>query len=46
VVRATKGGRAPTQIHPALMLNDEQGVPNQNVQEILAGKTSLPLADP
>ena len=46
LVRATKGGRAPTQIHPALMLNDEQGVPNQNVQEILAGKTSLPLADP
>ena len=23
LVRATKGGRAPTQIHPALMLNDE-----------------------
>ena len=46
LVRATKGGRAPTQIYPALMLNDEQGVPNQWVQEILAGKGSLPLANP
>ena len=46
LVRATKGARAPTQIHPALMLNDEQGVPNQNVQEILSGKGSLPLANP
>ncbi len=46
LVRATKGGRAPTQIHPALMLNDGQGVPNQRVQEILAGKGSLPLANP
>ena len=46
LVRATKGGRAPTQIHPALMLNDEPGVPNQRVQEILAGKGTLPLASP
>ena len=46
LVRATKGGRAPTQIHPALMLNDEQGMPNKRVQEILAGKGSLPLANP
>ena len=37
LVRAVKGGRAPTQIHPALMLNDESGVPNKWVQEILAG---------
>ena len=44
LVRAVKGGRAPTQIHPALMLNDESGVPNKWVQEILAGKGSLPLA--
>ena len=40
LIRATKGGRAPTQIHPALMLNDESGVPNKRVQEILAGKGS------
>ena len=45
LIRATKGGRAPTQIHPALMLNDESGVPNKEVQEILAGKGSLPLAN-
>ena len=46
LVRATKGGRAPTQIHPALMLNDEPGVPNKRVQEILSGKGALPLANP
>ncbi|WFU15526.1 methyltransferase [Bradyrhizobium sp. CB3481] len=46
LVRATKGGRAPTQIYPALMLNDEPGVPNRKVQEILAGRASLPLATP
>lgn len=44
LVRAIKGGRAPTQIHSALMLNDESGVPNKWVQEILAGKAHLPLA--
>ncbi len=46
LIRATKGGRAPTKIHPALLLNDEPGVPNKRVQEILAGNGSLPLADP
>ena len=46
LIRAAKGGRAPTQIHAALMLNDESGVPNKGVQEILAGKAHLPLANP
>jgi tRNA1(Val) A37 N6-methylase TrmN6 len=46
LIRATKGGRAPTQIHAALMLNDESGAPNEAVQEILAGKAHLPLANP
>lgn len=46
LVRAVKGGRAPTQIHPALMLNNESGLPNERVQEILAGKGTLPLASP
>ena len=46
LVRAVKGGRAPTQILPGLMLNDESGVPNKQVQEILAGKGVLPLAIP
>jgi tRNA1(Val) A37 N6-methylase TrmN6 len=44
LIRAIKGGRAPTQIHAALMLNDESTVPNKQVQEILAGKRVLPLA--
>ena len=44
LVRAIKGGRAPTQIHAGIMLNDESGVPNGQVQEILAGKGALPLA--
>lgn len=46
LIRAIKGGKAPTEIHPALMLNEEPTVPNKWVQEILAGKGALPLADP
>lgn len=46
LVRASKGGKAPTQIHPALMLNEESTVPNKWVQEILAGQGVLPLAKP
>jgi tRNA1(Val) A37 N6-methylase TrmN6 len=44
LVRAVKGGRAPTALYPGLMLNDESGLPNKQVQEILAGKDALPLA--
>ncbi|MGQ0682366.1 tRNA1(Val) (adenine(37)-N6)-methyltransferase [Bradyrhizobium sp.] len=44
LVRAVKGGRAPTQLLPALMLNDLSGLPNKQVQEILAGNGVLPLA--
>jgi len=44
LVRAVKGGRAPMRIHAALMLNDESGVPNKRVQDVLAGKGMLPLA--
>jgi tRNA1(Val) A37 N6-methylase TrmN6 len=44
LIRAVKGGRAPTQIHSGLMLNDESGVPNKQVQEILSGRGNLPLA--
>ena len=44
LVRAIKGGRAPTALCPGLMLNDESGVPTKQVQEILAGKGTLPLA--
>jgi tRNA1(Val) A37 N6-methylase TrmN6 len=46
LIRAIKGGRAPAEIHPALMLNDEAGDPDKRVQEILAGKGVLPLANP
>ena len=44
LIRAIKGGRAPMQIHASLLLNDELGVPNKRVQEILAGEGTLPLA--
>jgi tRNA1(Val) A37 N6-methylase TrmN6 len=44
LIRAVKGGKAPAQIHAALVLNDESTVPNKQVQDILAGKGVLPLA--
>jgi tRNA1(Val) A37 N6-methylase TrmN6 len=44
LIRAIKGGRAPTRIVAAVMLNDESGVPNKQVQEILAGRGDLPFA--
>jgi tRNA1(Val) A37 N6-methylase TrmN6 len=44
LVRAIKGGRAPAALYPGLMLNNESGVPNKQVQEILAGRGNLPLA--
>jgi tRNA1(Val) A37 N6-methylase TrmN6 len=46
LVRAIKGGKAPTQVLAALMLNDESALPNKQTQEILAGKGVLPLALP
>ncbi|WP_426440927.1 tRNA1(Val) (adenine(37)-N6)-methyltransferase [Bradyrhizobium genosp. P] len=44
LVRATKGGRAPARLHAALLLNDESGLPNKWVQEILAGKGGVSLS--
>jgi tRNA1(Val) A37 N6-methylase TrmN6 len=46
LIRATKGGKAPAQVHPGLMLNEASTVPNKWVQEVLAGKGVLPLARP
>jgi tRNA1(Val) A37 N6-methylase TrmN6 len=46
LIRAIKGGKAPLQIHAALMLNDESALPNKQVQDVLAGKGVLPLAMP
>jgi tRNA1(Val) A37 N6-methylase TrmN6 len=41
IIRAIKGGRAPTRLYAGLMLNDEKGAPTRQVQEILAGKGVL-----
>jgi tRNA1(Val) A37 N6-methylase TrmN6 len=46
LIRAIKGGKAPTRMHAALLLKDESAVPNKQVEEILAGKGVLPLAIP
>jgi tRNA1(Val) A37 N6-methylase TrmN6 len=46
LIRAIKGGKAPTRLHAALLLNDESAMPNKQVQDILAGKGVLPLAIP
>ena len=46
LVRAVKGGRAPTQIHAALVLNDQPALPSKQVRDILAGNGVLPLALP
>lgn len=44
LVRAIKGGRAPAQILPSLMLRDASGMPNKEVSELLAGNGVLALA--
>jgi tRNA1(Val) A37 N6-methylase TrmN6 len=46
LIRAIKGGKAPTRLYVALMLNDASGTPNKEVQEVLAGRGDLPLAIP
>jgi tRNA1(Val) A37 N6-methylase TrmN6 len=46
LVRATKGGRAPTRLLAALVLNDEAAYPTPDAQRILAGEGRLPLAMP
>ena len=46
LVRAVKGGKAPTEILSAALLNDEQAMPNKKVAEILEGRGVLPLAVP
>ena len=43
LVRAVKGGRAPTRLLPGLMLNDEPNVPGREVRAILEGRAALPL---
>ena len=43
LVRAVKGGRAPTRLLPGLMHNDEPNVPGREVRAILEGRAALPL---
>lgn len=45
LVRAVKGGRAPTRLLPSLMLNDESHVPKNETTEILEGRAALPLVE-
>jgi tRNA1(Val) A37 N6-methylase TrmN6 len=44
LIRATKGGRAPTRLLAGLVLNDETNRPTPAVRAILAGERPLPLA--
>ncbi len=44
LVRATKGGRAPTRMLAPLILSDEAARPKAAAQRILAGEGILPLA--
>jgi tRNA1(Val) A37 N6-methylase TrmN6 len=46
LVRAVKGGRAPTRLLAGLALNDGTGNPSLTAQSILAGEGQLPLAIP
>jgi tRNA1(Val) A37 N6-methylase TrmN6 len=46
LVRAVKGGKAPTRLEPALILNDDRGRPLESARELLEGKGVLPLAIP
>lgn len=43
LVRAIKGGRAPLEIMPALVLNDVAGLPTAEAQDVLAGRAAMPL---
>ncbi|GLH80591.1 methyltransferase [Bradyrhizobium sp. SSBR45G] len=44
LVRAVKGGRAPTQILPAVVLNEAAGMPSKDVVRVLEGQGALALA--
>jgi tRNA1(Val) A37 N6-methylase TrmN6 len=46
LIRAVKGGKAPARVLSSLVLNDESGLPNKKVAEMLSGKRVLPLANP
>ena len=39
-------GKAPARVLSSLVLNDESGLPNKEVAEMLSGRRVLPLANP
>jgi tRNA1(Val) A37 N6-methylase TrmN6 len=45
LIRAIKGGKAPTRMLASLLLNDESGLPNKQVAKAMAGDGVLPLAN-
>lgn len=46
LIRGVKGGKAPARVLSSLVLNDESGLPNKKVAEMLSGRRVLPLANP
>jgi tRNA1(Val) A37 N6-methylase TrmN6 len=46
LVRAVKGGKAPARIHLGLVLNSESAVLNKEMEELMSGNRTLPLAIP
>jgi tRNA1(Val) A37 N6-methylase TrmN6 len=44
LVRAVKGGRAPIRILAGVMLADATGVPDREVEAVLAGQGALAMA--
>jgi tRNA1(Val) A37 N6-methylase TrmN6 len=44
LVRAVKGGRAPARLYHGLVLNNESTLPKKQLDDIMAGKSLLPLA--
>ena len=46
LIRAVKGGKAPTRILPGLLLKEKSGLPNKQVAKMLAGDEGLLLANP
>jgi len=46
LIRAVKGGKAPTRVLASLLLKNESGLPNKQVEKMLAGDEVLPLATP
>jgi tRNA1(Val) A37 N6-methylase TrmN6 len=46
LVRAVKGGRAPSRLYRSLVLNKESTLPKMQLDDVMAGTALLPLAAP